>query len=260
MAKYKTTSQPATYALHKLMWARQGVVAQDFIGPGPLVLDTAQWIAGGRPTANAIFNLRGEVATGYPVMRVLSVGAGAPFVTGDFAAVIWSTKPSGPMTGNQDLLPLFGIDPAAWPGYEGGVACLKVIPIDDNGNPIATGGTGTGGTNTSTPTDTTTGYPTYSNTNATGFPVGVRPLLDPSLLLYLAQTSDKATEREIARQERLARQDALDAQLAAERERRAWEAEEDRRRERREERERRRLEAQARQPYPRAFNPDYDLR
>lgn len=251
MAKYGVTSSPPTFALLDPVYVQQGVLADTFWGTGPLTLDTASWEGAGRPRANAIYNSRGQYVLNYPVLRVLAVGAGLlGWSPGDFAAMTYTQIPTfGSASPNPDLKGFFNIDPATLPtqppllGHPrvAWVVALKVVPVDDAGNPLPTGGGGTtppttpptgGNPNTGTPLPPIiTGNGGSSGGNyqppmgyppgyypPTGPPVVVTappPTIDPNLLTVIAQQSSQQAQIQAQREAREAQYDFQYAQLQA---------------------------------------------
>jgi hypothetical protein len=252
MAKYAITANPPTIALLNPQYGgAQGVLADTWWQSGALGLDVAQWESANRPYTNAIYNARGEYRLNYPVLRVTSIGPGLlGWAVNDFAALLYVTMQAvgtQPAQWTQKDLSFFGINPGSLPNNPpfmghprtAWVVAVKVVLVDDSGNPIPAGGTGQPPT-----TPPTTGVPVvsgnggqsgggtyYPNQPPTGYyppatpPVIVAappPTLDPNLLTVLVTSGQQSAQLQAAREDRLAQLDAQQAQLDAAREERAY--------------------------------------
>lgn len=250
MAKYGVTNSPPTFALLDPVYVQQGVLADTFWGTGPITLDTASWEGAGRPRANAIYNSRGQYVLNYPVLRVLAVGPGLlGWQPGDFAAMTYTAIPTfASASPNPDLKGFFNLDPATFPtqppllGHPrvAWVVALKVVPVDDAGNPLPTGGSNppptpppTGNPNSGTPLppiitgnggssggsyQPPTGYPTGYPYPQGAPPVIVSappPTIDPNLLTVIAQQGAQQSQLQAQREAREAQYDFQYAQLQA---------------------------------------------
>ena len=298
MAKYAVTSVPPTIALFSTVWASQGYLAANWFADGPMTLDIPQWEAAGRPYNNAIYNSTGQYRLNYAVLRVLSVGPGLlGWNVGDYACMIKVNQDGS--GSNGDLASFFQYTKPLPPerpvnGHPGGgwAVAIRVVPVDDNGNPIAQGTT----TTTTTTTGGTTGGTTVTGNGGTSGGGGVTvippnyypppppvvvsappPGLDPGLVTLLVAGNQQDSQLQAAREQRQAQLDYQMAQLDAQREAREAERADERRRDaaierqqraqeaeyRRQQRQlelderRRRLEAQARErrrPAPRYYD------